>query len=258
MPVVLSVTVLAGTIGCSSDDTTRDEPAGEPAADEGGSGEGVDEGVPAEANTALAVALLGDEYGRRVEIVRVVAEDDVVAVHARLLADDAGRPVDPPGIAAVEVFRFAPDGTVLERRRVSQLAVEPTPGGRTMFDGGGDPADTDTDTDANKALVRRFYDEVLTQGDPEAIAELVAPDYRQHSPLLGDGSQALADALVASRLPNTVQRLTAQGDLVVAEVTYEPGLAAVDIFRIEGGRIAEHWDVLDTLAPTTDSTAGGG
>lgn len=87
----------------------------------------------------------------------------------------------------------------------------------------------------------------------EAFMEWVKPDYIQHNPLAADGRDAAIAALepfVASRpgLRYDVKRIIAEGDLVAvhnhAKFTPEDrGLAVVDIFRVEGCKIAEHWDV---------------
>ena len=121
----------------------------------------------------------------------------------------------------------------------------PTPQART-------PRET-----ANLALVQRVYAEVLGPLDSSRVDELFAPDYRQHSPLANSGAQALKDFLdwarVASPLAeHHVKRLFADGDHVIAHVhvIIEPGTAGnavVDIFRIENGLVAEHWDVMQPV-----------
>ncbi len=110
---------------------------------------------------------------------------------------------------------------------------------------------------ANLALVRRVYAEVLGPLDSSRVDELFAPDYRQHSPLANSGAQALKDFLDWARAASPLaehhlQRLFVDGDHVIAHVhvIIEPGTrgnAVVDIFRIEDGRIAEHWDVMQPV-----------
>jgi predicted SnoaL-like aldol condensation-catalyzing enzyme len=110
---------------------------------------------------------------------------------------------------------------------------------------------------ANLALVRRVYAEVLGPLDSSRVDELFAPYYRQHSPLANSGAQALKDFLDWARATSPLaehrlQRLFVDGDHVIAHVhvIIEPGTrgnAVVDIFRVEGGRIAEHWDVMQPV-----------
>ena len=114
---------------------------------------------------------------------------------------------------------------------------------------------------ANLALVRRVYAEVLGPLDSSQVDELFAPDYCQHSPLANSGAQALKDFLDWARAASPlaehrVKRLFADGDHVIAHVhvIIEPGTAGnavVDIFRIENGRIAEHWDVMQPVPELT-------
>jgi predicted SnoaL-like aldol condensation-catalyzing enzyme len=144
--------------------------------------------------------------------------------------------------ARADVMLVDATGEIIERWSVAQPAAATTPSGHTMFDGGGDVR-APADLGANEALVRRLYEQAFVPGDPEVLAELVAPDYVQHNPALPDGRDALA-ALVGGGLPVEVVHLASQGDLVAALVQYGE-TAAVDIFRIEGDHIIEHWDVLD-------------
>lgn len=113
--------------------------------------------------------------------------------------------------------------------------------------------------DANKTLVRAATDAFFNQHDPEAVDRYVSPVYVQHSSLIGDGLTALRD-LVAGLGPEVSYepvRLLADGDLVAAHGRYlgfgpEP-LIAFDLFRIENGLLAEHWDGLQAEAAVTAS-----
>jgi predicted SnoaL-like aldol condensation-catalyzing enzyme len=120
--------------------------------------------------------------------------------------------------------------------------------------------------ESNLALVRRIYDEVLGPIDAGPVDEIFAPGYIQHNPNVATGSEALKQMLVRAkeRYPGAehrVKRLIADGDLVAAHVHLiftpgERGLAVVDIFRIEDGRIAEHWDVAQPIPETTANENG--
>ena len=86
---------------------------------------------------------------------------------------------------------------------------------------------------------------------------MFASDYRQHSPLANAGAEALKDFLNWARATSPlaerrVQRLFVDGDHVTAHVHViieqgTRGNAVVDIFRIEDGRIAEHWDLMQPV-----------
>lgn len=110
---------------------------------------------------------------------------------------------------------------------------------------------------ANLRLVERVYAEVLGPLDSTKVDGLIAPDYIQHSPLAGTGAQALKDFLdwAKSTSPDAehrVKRMFVDGDHVIAHVHViinpgEAGNAVVDIFRIENGLVAEHWDAMQPV-----------
>ncbi|MGW5355206.1 nuclear transport factor 2 family protein [Streptomyces sp. NPDC004031] len=120
-----------------------------------------------------------------------------------------------------------------------------------------------TTTDQNTALVRDFMETVWNAGRTAEAARFVAADLAQHNPALPDGLAALTgliDALHA-QLPElrfAIRRTVAEGELVVVHSLFTPApgadaQAVVDIFRVEDGRIAEHWDVHQELPATTAS-----
>lgn len=164
---------------------------------------------------------------------RVVVDGDTAAVHVETATT--------PPRAEVVFVRFGPNGDITGQTVIGQAVGAASVNGHTMFDGGGDPAAA-SDPAANKVLVARLYDEVFNGKRLDVIDEILAPDEIQHNPLIADGSAALR-ARMANGLPNQVREVLAQGDLVVVRVDYGPA-AAADIFRVQDGRIAEHWDVL--------------
>ncbi|MEU7475059.1 nuclear transport factor 2 family protein [Lentzea sp. NPDC042327] len=111
-----------------------------------------------------------------------------------------------------------------------------------------------------KELVLKATGELFGDRDPSAVDRWVAPDYRQHSALIGDGPEALR-GLVAS-LPDGFRyepaRVVADGDLVALHGVYHgfgpQPLVAFDLFRVEDGKLAEHWDA---LTPVVDPTVSG-
>jgi len=219
-------------IGCSSESPSGSSPGSLPATSSAAPGSSVLAPGPVD-RASIARAEIARAGGT---VHRVIVDGEVVVVHWE-------KP-GAPALAAAEVLRIGPDGSVGDRSHVEQPAVEKTPSGHTMFDGGGDVASVGADVDANKAVVRRLYDEVFNGKDATAIDTLVDPAYTQHNPLVPDGSAALK-AFAANGLPVVVNDVVAQGDLVAAWVAYS-GVPAVDIFRIEDGKIVEHWDVLGT------------
>ena len=115
----------------------------------------------------------------------------------------------------------------------------------------------------NTAVVLAFLDTVFNKHEVEQAFKLyVGPGYRQHNPNVADGVDGAVRALTKlthetyPELHQEVKRTVAQGDLVAVHSRYVPtnadrdrgsGQAAVDIFRVEHGKIVEHWDVLQDI-----------
>ncbi len=121
-----------------------------------------------------------------------------------------------------------------------------------------------SDEDRNKALLRRFYEELWSQGDLEAIPQLVAEDFVDHHrpPGAPPGREGLASLVATWRtaFPNmreTCEDLIAEGDKVVGRFTMRGThggefmgvpptgkrvtMNGIDIVRVAGGKIAEFW-----------------
>ena len=122
------------------------------------------------------------------------------------------------------------------------------------------------DLEANKKLVVDFYNLALNQKDFDAASKYLGPRYIQHNPTAPDGAEGLKRlvALIKEKFPNSrneIKRVIAEGDIVVLHIhsVREPGQrgrAIVDIFRVESGKVVEHWDVIQDLPekPANDNT----
>jgi predicted SnoaL-like aldol condensation-catalyzing enzyme len=117
----------------------------------------------------------------------------------------------------------------------------------------------------NKALVVDFYEMVFVGHKAKEGAEkYLAPDYRQHNPLVPDGRQPFIDFFVPYFAKNPearseIKRVVAEDDLVVLHVHSKAkkadlGRAVVDIFRVKDGKIVEHWDVIQPVPEKAANT----
>jgi predicted SnoaL-like aldol condensation-catalyzing enzyme len=116
----------------------------------------------------------------------------------------------------------------------------------------------------NKAIVREFYDLAFNQRQPEdAVAKQVGGRYRQNNPMAGDGPGPFINFVkwFAGENPQMrfdFKRFIAEGDLVAvhSHLRLSPearGTAVMDIFRLENGKIVEHWDVLQEVPETAEN-----
>ena len=107
-------------------------------------------------------------------------------------------------------------------------------------------------------LVLGMFDAVLCPMDSGAVDRFIAPGYIQHSPLAPPGRDALKAFLdhIRAETPDAVhdiKRAFVDGDHVTVHYHVrrwdgDTGFAVIDIFRVEDGLIAEHWDVSQPVA----------
>ena len=119
-------------------------------------------------------------------------------------------------------------------------------------------------TEQNKDLVTSAYQALFFDFDRDTVKTKLTEDYIQHNPAVPTGLAPILEVLPALResgLTPTVHRILAEDDLVALHVTYEnadffgaPTLVGFDIFRVENGKVAEHWDNLQ--APPTMTVSG--
>ncbi|HEX3010265.1 MAG TPA: ester cyclase, partial [Bacteroidales bacterium] len=109
--------------------------------------------------------------------------------------------------------------------------------------------------EANKKMVAEFYQQLFGDKDISAIDRYIGNTYIQHNPMLPDGKEVLKAAVKdwfkgAPKEKIDIRRIAADGDLVFLHIRGKAGdkaRAIVDIFRIENGKIVEHWDVIQEI-----------
>ena len=155
-----------------------------------------------------------------------------------------------------DIFRFE-DGLIVEHwDNLTVKADTPNPSGRTQLDGTTVLSDLDK-TEENKALVSDFVDSILVKGEMDKLTTFIdGENYLQHNTQIADGLSGLAAAFEGmaqqgiSMIYTENHIVLGEGNFVisVSEGTFaDAPTSFYDLFRVEGGKIVEHWDVIETI-----------
>lgn len=189
----------------------------------------------------------------RVNTVRAFADGDLVVLQTdyNFYGPKAG----------FDIFRFE-DGKIVEHwDNLMPYDGKANPSGHTPFDGTTEITDANK-TEANKELVKNFVIDVLKGEHPENLPTYFdGNNYLQHNVSIADGLDGLGAALAAMAKQGikmeyfTLHRVIGCGNFVLA--ISEGAFAGkptsyYDLFRVENGKIAEHWDVMETIAPESE------
>lgn len=158
---------------------------------------------------------------------------------------------------AFDIFRFE-DGKIAEHWDNLAAVAEANPSGHTQIDGTTEITDIDK-TEENRKLVENFLYDVMQGNNLDKTPDYFDGDtYIQHNTAIADGVSGLNEALAAlakagiEMIYDDVHMVLANGNFVLAvsEGTYggEP-TSYYDLWRVENGKITEHWDVMETIAP---------
>lgn len=158
---------------------------------------------------------------------------------------------------AFDIFRFDSEGRIAEHWDNLAAIAEPNPSGHTQIDNVSPLKDLEK-TEENRQLVKEFLYDVLQGNNPSKTPEYFDGDvYIQHNTGIADGLSGLGAALdvLAEQgirmIYDKVHQVLAQGNyvLAVSEGTFGGAPTSYyDLWRVENGRIAEHWDVMETIA----------
>jgi predicted SnoaL-like aldol condensation-catalyzing enzyme len=183
----------------------------------------------------------------RVNTVRVFEDGDYVFAHTdyNFFGPKIG----------FDIFRFE-NGKISEHWDNLQETAGPNPNVHTMTDGPTEVHDP-AKTEANKAFVRAFVDDVLVHGRVDRLAGYFDGDrYVQHNPYIGDNLSGLAAALEAMASKgitmkyDRIHKVLGEGNfvLVVSEGSFAGAATSFyDLFRVENGEISEHWDTIEAI-----------
>ena len=158
---------------------------------------------------------------------------------------------------AFDIFRFDEDGLIAEHWDNLAAVAEANPSGHTQTDGTMEITDLDK-TEENRKLVEDFLYDVMQGNNLDKTPDYFDGDaYIQHNTAIADGVSGLNEALAAladagiEMIYDEVHMVLAQGNFVLAvsEGTYGgEHTSYYDLWRVENGKIAEHWDVMETIA----------
>lgn len=160
-----------------------------------------------------------------------------------------------------DIFRFE-NGKIVEHwDNLQETAVKPSPGGHSMIDGPTKAVDLEK-TEANKKLVHDFLQKVWVEGDSKALSKYIDGErYVQHNPMIGDGVSGLNKAMKNMAEQgmtvkfDKVHQVLGQGNFVLAVTEGKFGdkpASYYDLFRVQSGKIVEHWDTIETIPPQSE------
>lgn len=195
----------------------------------------------------------------RVNTIRVFEDGDYVFAHTEY--NFFGPKI------AFDIFRFE-DGLIVEHwDNLQETPTSANPSGRTMIDGTTEIIDLDK-TETNKRFVHQFVEDILVNGKMEVLTSYFDGDkYLQHNPQIADGLSGLGAALEAMAKQGVtmqytkVHKVLGEGNFVLT--VSEGTLGGVkttfyDLFRVQDGKISEHWDVIEAQTdPSTHKNPNG-
>ena len=188
-----------------------------------------------------------------VNIVRIFSDGDYVFAHTEYDFDTSR--------IGFEIFRFEGDKTVEHWDNI-QRREAPNPSGHTMVDGPAKARDLDK-TEYNREVVQSFIEEVLVNGHLDKLGDYIDDDkYTEHNPRIGDGLSNLRMALFDSAVNENIiikydklHRVLAEGNFVLSVSEGNVGgvhTSFFDLFRVANGKLVEHWDTTEAIAPRSE------
>ena len=212
------------------------------------------------AGFGAALAQLADYPEKaKVNTVRVFADGDYVVAHTdyNFFGPKIG----------FDIFRFE-DGKIVEHWDNLQATPESSnPSEHTMVDGTTEIVDVEK-TEENKQIAENFVKDVLMGQHPEKLTEYFnGNNYIQHNPGIADGLDGLGAALANMAQAgiemkyDTLHKVIGTGNFVLTVSEGYLGGAHTsyyDLFRIVNGKIAEHWDVIESILPEEQRANGNG
>jgi len=157
--------------------------------------------------------------------------------------------------AGFDIFRFE-NGLIVEHWDNLAVKTPANPSGRTQLDGTTKIIDLEK-TSENKEFVKKFVNDILVEGKMETMGSFFDGDnYIQHNSQIADQLSGLGKALQAMAEQgifmkyNKIHMVHGEGNFVLTVSEGTLGgeeKSFYDLFRVENGKIAEHWDIIETI-----------
>lgn len=193
------------------------------------------------------------EHGTHAENVRLFQDGNYVFMHN--IWHNA-KPFGAEEMVAFDIIRVDENGKVAEHWDAMTVLVKETASGRTQTDGPTAVEDLDK-TEANKALAISLIEDVLMGKNPGKMTEYIsAEQYHQHNPDIKDGLSGIVEAVQYLTAQNNmfkytkIHKVLGEGNFVLTVSEGEwngKSNAFYDLFRMKGGKIVEHWDVIQPV-----------
>lgn len=205
-----------------------------------------------------AVLQHAPEGGFKANVVRTFQDGDYAITHTEY--DFFGPKI------GFDIFKFE-NGQIIEHwDNFSDLAPN-NPSNHSQTDGATKITDLDK-TEENKALIKDFVNTVLIGGEYDKLPNYFDGDnYIQHNSMIGDGLSGFGKAIEEmakqgiTMVFDKSHVLLGEGNFVlsVTEGTFAgKPTSFYDLFRIENGKIAEHWDTIETILPESERKNSNG
>ena len=190
---------------------------------------------------------------RDIRVIRTIEDGNFVFVHVYQDLDKG-----TAKWVTTDLFDTDQNDKIVEHWDVIAPYLEPdkTVSGHDMVLGDFEIKDLDK-TQENKALVRNFLVDVFQNANHDALEKYVSTEkYIQHNPQVPDGIDAVKQFLATQDFNyDFIFKVIGQGNHVVSyskAIFDGKELAVFDIFRIENGKIVEHWDNMEPIPPRSE------
>ena len=198
---------------------------------------------------------------RDIQIVRGLVDSPYVFIHAYQNINEG-----EAEWVTTDFFDTDEEDKIVEHWDVISAFQAKNPSGRSTIDGPTEVTDLDK-TEENKALVRNLIQDALMRGgNPENLCRYISEEkYLQHNKDVGDGLDHFQKLASQPDRPLNYEELVllvGQGNFVatLCRANWNDGslnqdYAQVDLFRIENGKVVEHWDNVEPV-PENDVNSG--